>query len=98
MTPLLAVLLSVALAPPDEGPAGMGSRLELDLATVGAGTFPATLSRAGAFRDLTGLEPALGLVAYEINSPFWSDGAEKRRWIALPRGRDGAVRAIGFSA
>ncbi len=28
-----------------------------------------------------------GLLAYEINVPFWSDGAVKRRWMAAPPGK-----------
>lgn len=47
-------------------------------------SLPKTLSATGAFADVRNLIPATGLIPYEINVPFWSDGAEKRRWIALP--------------
>jgi uncharacterized repeat protein (TIGR03806 family) len=30
--------------------------------------------------------PAAGLVPYAVNSPLWSDGAVKTRWMALPAG------------
>lgn len=47
-------------------------------------TFPRTLSETGAFRDLDTLTPEAGIVAYEVNTPFWSDGAVKQRWFSLP--------------
>lgn len=49
---------------------------------------PRWLSQAGAFEDLKSLKPVAGLLKYEVNSPLWSDGAEKHRWIAVPN--DGA--------
>jgi uncharacterized repeat protein (TIGR03806 family) len=54
---------------------------------------PARLSQTGIFRSLADLTPNRGLVPYEVNSPLWSDGAAKKRWLALPgEGR------IGFTA
>lgn len=47
---------------------------------------PKLLSQTGAFRDLAALTPALGLVPYDVNTPLWSDGAVKTRWMALPAG------------
>ena len=49
---------------------------------------PQTLSATGVFSDLSNLTPSPGMTAYEINQPFWSDGAEKRRWVGIPN--DGA--------
>jgi uncharacterized repeat protein (TIGR03806 family) len=46
--------------------------------------FPRWLSETGAFEDVMSLEPASGVLPYEIQAPLWSDGAIKRRWIALP--------------
>lgn len=48
------------------------------------GTLPQQLSQTGIFADLTPLSPTPGLEPYEVNVPFWSDGAAKRRWFALP--------------
>jgi mono/diheme cytochrome c family protein len=45
---------------------------------------PLLLSQTGALTDLKTLQPAPGLIPYDINVPFWSDGAQKKRWIALP--------------
>ncbi len=54
---------------------------------------PARLSETGLFTDLATLAPASGLIEYELNQPFWSDGTVKRRWIGLPDGEQ-----IGFDA
>lgn len=62
--------------------------------TSGAGgQVPGMLSETGLFMDLETLTPADGLVEYELNEPFWSDGAVKRRWIGIPDGE-----RIGFAA
>ena len=45
---------------------------------------PATLADTGAFADLASLTPNTGVVPYEINVPFWSDHAIKRRWFSVP--------------
>jgi uncharacterized repeat protein (TIGR03806 family) len=45
---------------------------------------PPTLSATGLFSNVPFLVPAEGLIEYEIESPLWSDGALKRRWMALP--------------
>jgi uncharacterized repeat protein (TIGR03806 family) len=49
-----------------------------------ASSFPDTLSETGLFTDLEDLTPAPGLVGYDVNLPFWSDHAIKRRWFTLP--------------
>jgi uncharacterized repeat protein (TIGR03806 family) len=46
--------------------------------------FPKLLSQTGLFTDTKALTPAAGLVAYDVNSPVWHDGAEKQRWLAVP--------------
>ena len=46
-------------------------------------TLPKLLSQTGAFADLPALRPAAGLLPYAVNSPLWSDGAVKSRWVAL---------------
>ena len=47
-------------------------------------TIPPWLSSSGAFADLATLTPEAGIVPYELNLPFWSDGAIKSRWVSLP--------------
>lgn len=50
----------------------------------GASDVPSLLSATGCFRRRG--TPAPGLIAYELNVPFWSDGANKNRWLAIPDG------------
>jgi len=47
-------------------------------------SFPATLGATGLFADLADLSPSPGLLPYQVNLPFWSDHAIKRRWFGLP--------------
>jgi uncharacterized repeat protein (TIGR03806 family) len=56
---------------------------------------PPRLSDTGLFDDMAGLIPASGLIEYELNQPFWSDGTIKRRWIAVPDGETVDFSAIG---
>jgi glucose/arabinose dehydrogenase len=48
---------------------------------------PATLSQTGCFADVPGHVFAAGVVPYDLNSPLWSDGVDKRRGFALPDGQ-----------
>ena len=45
---------------------------------------PELLSQTGVFTSTKNLTPAAGLIPYEVRAPFWSDGANKLRWIAVP--------------
>lgn len=47
---------------------------------------PARLSETGCFTDLAGLGPAEGVLPYTLALPFWSDGADKQRFVVLPDG------------
>ncbi len=60
----------------------------------------AWLSETGALTDMVGFQVSDFLVPYALNEPFWSDGALKSRWIAVPNDgvRDTADEKIGFSA
>jgi uncharacterized repeat protein (TIGR03806 family) len=53
------------------------------------GPLPPLLSQTGAFKDTRQLVPSDGLIPYELNVSFWSDGAHKLRWMALPEGKIG---------
>lgn len=53
--------------------------------TEGAGEdWPARLSDLGVFSNIAERSPRPGLVPYQVNQSFWSDGAEKFRWFAIP--------------
>jgi uncharacterized repeat protein (TIGR03806 family) len=53
-------------------------------ATTAEKPFPRKLSETGLFASTKDHIPAAGLIPYSVNSPLWSDGAEKERFIALP--------------
>ena len=44
------------------------------------------LSQTGCFDEQDPAMPAAGLIPYGLRSALWSDGAAKRRWMALPDG------------
>ena len=50
----------------------------------GASAAPQLLSNSGLFTDLGNLSPSAGMIEYDVNTAFWSDGASKRRWIGVP--------------
>ena len=48
--------------------------------------YPRTLSEYGFFLDGAGRVPDARVIPYELNTPLWSDGADKLRYIFLPEG------------
>lgn len=58
-------------------------------------TFPEKLSQTGCMDANDPTVAAAGLVAYGVNSPLWSDGADKERWMALPDGQTITVGGDG---
>jgi len=46
--------------------------------------FPRRLSETGLFADTARQTPAAGVYEYQIIEPMWQDGAQSRRYIALP--------------
>jgi hypothetical protein len=54
---------------------------------LASGQFPPLLSQTGAFTDTRNLVPSEGLIPYDLVVAFWSDGAAKERWIAVPGGQ-----------
>ena len=61
-------------------------RFETVLPAPAAEDFPQTLSDTGCFKDMATLEPAEGVLPYELVLPFWSDLAAKERFVVLPDG------------
>jgi uncharacterized repeat protein (TIGR03806 family) len=56
--------------------------------------FPTLLSETGLYRSVADREPHPALIPYSVNSPLWSDGALKRRFIAIPGDPEEAT--VGF--
>lgn len=48
-------------------------------------TGPPTLAETGAFDGLATLTPHAGIIPYDVNTPYWTDGAIKRRWFSIPQ-------------
>lgn len=89
---ILAALLlagsAIAAAPPP--PASVS-----DAAITGAG-FPARLSDYGFFADPAAQRPALGVTPYRLNTPLWTDGADKQRFVYLPSGTQARAQGDGL--
>jgi uncharacterized repeat protein (TIGR03806 family) len=88
------VVLLVALYVPQPGSSAVSAkrvipRAWLNMPQRSSGAMPALLSKTGAFADTRTLKPAPGLMPYELIQPFWSDGAGKQRWAAIPAGKIG---------
>lgn len=58
--------------------------------TTASASFPRKLSASGLYDAMQRPHPAL--IPYIVNSPFWSDGSDKERFILLPEGE-----RIGFN-
>ncbi|MEM9192138.1 MAG: PQQ-dependent sugar dehydrogenase [Myxococcota bacterium] len=56
---------------------------------------PMLLSETGCFSDTANHVPAAGVIPYGLNVPFWSDGLNKDRFIALPEGETATMGADG---
>ncbi len=67
--------------------------------SAGAFPIPPLLSETGAFADVVAAIPVEGVVPFTVNSPLWTDGALKTRWIALPNDGSpyGDGEQIGFA-
>jgi uncharacterized repeat protein (TIGR03806 family) len=51
------------------------------------GPMPRLLSETGAFADVRRLRPNRALLPYDLIVAFWSDGAVKSRWAAIPNSK-----------
>ena len=63
-----------------------GSVMRLTSGGSGQDNVADLLSDSGCVNPADVTQPYSGLVPYEINAPFWSDGAAKDRYIAIPDG------------
>ncbi len=73
---------------------GAGTIFRIDPQGGGPGsTIPTPLSATGCVSTTDPTQAASGMIAYDINAPFWSDGAQKQRWLAIPDGTTIAVNS-----
>lgn len=66
------------------GGLGTGKNLYTLQATGIGNPAPQFLSQTGAFQNLATMTPSEGVIPYDLVEPFWSDGAKKFRWLAVP--------------
>ncbi len=59
------------------------------------GALPRLLSQTGAFKNAFDLLPNDVLIPYDLIVPFWSDGAEKTRWVSVPENQKIKFAATG---
>ena len=79
---------AIAVAAPTAG-------LVNDAAVTGQG-YPATLAEFGFFADAPGQRAAVGVTPYRIQTPLWSDGSEKLRFVYLPAGQKAKAQGEGL--
>lgn len=65
---------------------GIVYRLVASGGTPGGVAVPAQLSQTGCVVSGNPTQPVPGLVPYDINVPFWSDGLAKERYLSVPDG------------
>jgi len=53
------------------------------------------ISAYGLFLDIGGHVPSAGVMPYDINTPLFSDYAEKHRFVYVPEGKQAVVRPDG---
>lgn len=108
-TPARTLTSSDSIATAPENPAAFAQDANGELYLVGYGggiyalapasggtdTVPTLLSATGCVDPTDAKRPYSGLIPYAPNAPFWSDGADKLRWIGLPQGGTIAPQANG---
>lgn len=66
-----------------------------DAAITSAG-YPQTLAEFGFFSDAAGSEPAKDVTPYRLNTPLWSDGSDKTRFVYIPAGMKARAQGEGL--
>ncbi len=75
---------------------GLGRVQRIDPpATPVPDTIPDLLSDTGCVDSADVTQAYAGLLPYDLNAPFWSDGADKDRYIGLPNGTTIGIDADG---
>lgn len=69
-----------------QGAAGAGIFRLVANNSTGDSAIPERLSQTGCLSDTANRTMATGVVPYAVNSPLWSDGADKERFFAIPDG------------
>lgn len=65
-------------------------------AVVTGAALPATLGEFHFFTDPAAEHPARGVTPYRLQTPLWSDGADKHRFVYVPRGMRASANGDGL--
>lgn len=84
-----ALLVATALAAKPAAP-------QINNAAIVGSGFAQTLSEYGFFADAAARRPAGGVTPYRLNTPLWSDGADKSRFVYVPAGLTAKARGEGL--
>jgi len=84
---LLVALVSCSRTAPFGLAARIATQPYLSMPPQASGEIPALLSQTGVFSNTAQRITNPGLIPYDLNVAFWSDGADKSRWIAVPEGQ-----------
>lgn len=80
--------VNITVAPGTSVPYGLTNNAPLpaflNMPATFNGTLPARLSLTGIYTNTPNRAPAGGLIPYAPNTPLWSDGAVKTRYLAVP--------------
>ena len=77
----------VTLASSTQVGARVPTRPYLNMPDTVQGKLPHLISQTGVFSDARRMVPAPGLMPYDLILAFWSDGADKLRYVAIPDGK-----------
>ena len=97
MTRSLRLLALAVLAPLALGAEAAPKVIDAAILSKDSPTaLPTDLSAFGFFRDGALQAPAVGVTPFRLNTPLWSDGAEKLRFLYLPRGAVARAQGDGL--
>jgi uncharacterized repeat protein (TIGR03806 family) len=88
---LLSALLLAGAAVTSGAPVG-----QVRDTVVTGSAFPVTLAEFGFFTDASANRRASGVTPYRLNTPLWSDGSDKHRFLYLPPGARALARGEGL--
>jgi uncharacterized repeat protein (TIGR03806 family) len=93
-----AVDVSASDGPTGDGALGWDGAAAVDASPLGCNTAalgthpPLLLSETGCFAPGAPTQPIADFLPYEVNSPLWSDGATKERYLKVPTGSTISVK------
>lgn len=93
---LLVAALGLAATAIAHAAAAPPAAVPVSDAEIMAGSFPSKLSAFGFFADGAKQVPAPGVIPYRLNTPLWSDGAEKLRFAYIPAGQKARAQGEGL--